>query len=56
MVLKFSEEEKKYLITEKGNWQIKENCPQNIKKELERKLSLLNSQYAGVNDGDQSNG
>lgn len=41
MVIRFSEEEKRYIVYEKGNWHAKEDCPKSIRKELQKKLDLL---------------
>lgn len=44
MTIVFSDEEKEYLIFNKFNWSIKDNCPDSIKKQLKIKLKLL-SEY-----------
>lgn len=41
MVLHFSGNEKKYIITDKGNWHVSEDCPDAIKNELKKKIGLI---------------
>ena len=42
MVINFSDNEKKYIVMEKGNWHITDDCPENIKEKLKKKLEMLN--------------
>lgn len=56
MVINFSDIEKKYIITNKGDWKVDENCPDEIKEKLIRKIELLNSEYRRENDGSNSQG
>ena len=42
MHLVFTKEEKKWIDMELFNWTIKKGCPKDIKKEIEKKLELLN--------------
>lgn len=42
MTISFNEEELKWIIKEAFNWHIKEDTPPDIKKEIEKKLKLLN--------------
>lgn len=42
MTIKFSDEEKKWIIKDDFNWKLSKDCPDKLKKLLEKKLSLLN--------------
>ena len=44
MVVEFSEEERKYIIAEKGSWKVTDNCPENIKVRLKKKIAFLLSE------------
>ena len=41
MHLIFTEEEKEWIVMKPLNWTVKEGCPEEIKKELDKKLKLL---------------
>lgn len=41
----FTEEEKRWIDTKKFGWPIKEDCPEEIKKRIEKKKSAIDSQY-----------
>lgn len=41
MVISFTEKEKKYLETNKGNWKIKSDCPEKLRKRIEEKIRLI---------------
>lgn len=43
MIVIFTDEEKKWIEKEPLNWHIKQGCPEQIKKELQRKLKLVTS-------------
>lgn len=56
MVIEFTELEKQYLIINKGDWKIKDTCPERMKRRLEKKIEMLNNEYKrGNNHGSQSN-
>lgn len=48
----FTEDEMKYINTKAFGWPIKDQCPDKIRKSIERKKELLNSQKKGVVNGD----
>ena len=50
MVVSFSKEEQKYIIVEKGRWKVADNCPDNIKVRLRKKIAFLLSE-GGKQDG-----
>lgn len=41
MTVNFTVEELKYIAKEPFNWHIKENCPERLKEDIEKKLRLL---------------
>lgn len=41
MVISFTEKEKKYLEPDKGDWKIKNGCPERLKKRIEEKIKLI---------------
>lgn len=52
----FTEDELKYINTKAFGWPIKDKCPDTIRKSIERKKELLNSQMKGVNNVNRSSG
>lgn len=41
MVISFTEKEKKYLEPSKGDWKIKSDCPERLRKRIEEKIKLI---------------
>ena len=44
MYIDFTDEENKYIIKEPFNWHVSEDAPDEIRKSIEKKLNLVNSQ------------
>jgi hypothetical protein len=42
MVMEFTKEELKYIIVEKWKWRISDDCPENIRPQLQIKIDNLN--------------
>lgn len=40
----FTEQEKEWINISKWGWTLKKGCPENIKKSIERKKKIINSQ------------
>lgn len=47
MTVIFTEEEKEWIIIEKFNWHIADNCPEDMKKVISEKLRKLNGEKHG---------
>lgn len=45
----FTEEERKWIYTERFGFPIKKGCPEKIKKNIEKKKELLNRQGKQIN-------
>ena len=48
MTILYTDEEKRWIDMNKWGWPIKDGCPDNIKKEIERKKRLLDKQQDWV--------
>jgi len=48
MHLQFSDEEKKWIELKKFGWPVKEGCPKDVEKSIQRKKKLLNEQMEAV--------
>ena len=44
MHVQFTEEESRYLVKEPFNWHVSEDAPDSVRKSIEKKLELVNSQ------------
>lgn len=42
MQMVFSEEERRYIYPEPGNWRVRDDCPVDIRKTLKVKLESIN--------------
>lgn len=51
MTVRFTEEEREYIIKDLGNWRIKDDCPEKMRKKIEEKLRLLSSFYEQTQRG-----
>lgn len=40
----FTEEEMKWIIKEPFNWHIDENCPEELREQIQRKMNILNKE------------
>lgn len=49
MTINFTEEEKEYIDKQPFNWKVAEDCPKEIRKGLEEKLSILNGKTYDYN-------
>lgn len=45
----FTEEEQKYITKDLFGWKVKEGCPQDVKKEILKKMSAFDRQKDVVN-------
>ena len=45
MTIRFSEEEREWLVTEPLNWHVKDGCPKEIAKSIQEKLDLLKKEH-----------
>ena len=41
MTIFFTEEETKYIVKELFNWHVSEDCPEELKKKINKKLNAL---------------
>jgi len=41
VVISFTEKERKYLETDKGDWKTKKDCPEKLRKQIEEKIRLI---------------
>lgn len=41
MTIFFTDDEKKYIVFEKGKWDISNDCPKRIEKQLKRKINMI---------------
>lgn len=46
----FTDEEKEWINMKPFNWTVKDGCPENIKKEIEKKLKVLSGDNAKPKD------
>lgn len=45
MTIIFTDDEIEWVVKEPFNWHIKNGCPSNLKKSIERKLKRLSNEY-----------
>ena len=50
MTIRFTDEEREWLVMEPFNWHIREGCPKNIRKGLAKKLELLSNNPYDIAD------
>lgn len=48
MTMFFTEDEKKYIVTSKGAWRVKADCPSKVKAVLEKKIEFFYKQEEGT--------
>ena len=49
MVMRFTEQEQKYILFELGGWKVKEDCPKDVREKLERKIQMIEKSDKGQN-------